>query len=370
MRSRFQPSLKAAHRPLIAIAAVALLVSGTAHIGHVQTPTGFAARIEQLSEPGGYFDTDNLISNEKSYLHVVPSLHQSGLSGGAYVGVGPDQNFSYIAQLKPSVAFIIDIRRDNLLLQLLFKALFQLSRTRVEYLGLLVGRPVPPNLDSWRRADVDRIVNFIDDSPRSTPEEVGSLRARINVAILALGVPLSERDLLTIDRFHRTFISRGLPLKFETTDRAARPYYPTLRQLLLETDRKGHRWSYLASEDDFQFVRALEQRDLVIPVVGNLAGPRALIEIGNLMTARGDRLSAFYTSNVEDYLFRDGTFPKFIDNLSRLPRSDRSLIIRAVFSRGFGWLPDSMPGYASASVVQPVNDLLSGQFKSYRQLVR
>lgn len=349
---------------------MALLVSGTAHVTDVQTPTGFAARVEQLSEPGGYFDTDNLISNERSYLHVVPALRQSGLSGGAYLGVGPDQNFSYIAQLKPSVAFIVDIRRDNLLLQLLFKALFQLSRTRVEYLGLLVGRPVPSNLEPWRRADIDRIVAYIDGSPSSTPEDVRALRARVDAAIRAFGVPLSEGDLATIDRFHRTFISRGLPLKFETTGRAARPYYPTLRELLLETDREGHRWSYLASEDDFQFVRALEQRDLVIPVVGNLAGPRALVEIGKLMRTRGDTLSAFYTSNVEDYLFRDGTFPKFVDNLSRLPRSNRSLIIRAVFSGGFGSSPSSMPGYASASVVQPVDDLLNGQVKSYRQLVR
>lgn len=370
MRPRQQPPLNTAYRLFLRVAAVALLVFATAQAGRVQTPTDFAARIGELSEPGGYFDTDNLISNEKSYLHVVPALRRSGLAGGAYIGVGPDQNFSYIAQLRPSVAFIIDIRRDNLLLQLLFKGLFQLSGTRVEYLGLLVGRPVPSNLEPWRRADVDRIVNYIDDAPSPTPEEVRALRARVDTAIRAFGVPLSEGDVATIDRFHRTFISRGLPLKFETTGRAARPYYPTLRELLLETDREGRRWSYLASEDDFQFVRALEQRDLVIPVVGNLAGPHALVEIGKRMRARGDKLSAFYTSNVEDYLFRDGTFPKFVDNVSRLPRTGRSVIIRSVFSGGPGSLPYSVPGYASASLVQPVDDLLKGQFGSYRQLVR
>ena len=58
----------------------------------------FAASIAGLSEPGGYFDTDNLISNERSYLQVVPDLRRLSVRGGAYIGVGPDQNFSYIAE--------------------------------------------------------------------------------------------------------------------------------------------------------------------------------------------------------------------------------------------------------------------------------
>ena len=81
----------------------------------VQVDSSFAVLVERLSEPGGYFDTDNLISNETSYLHVIGELEELGVSGGAYIGVGPDQNFSYIAHVRPRIAFIIDIRRDNLL---------------------------------------------------------------------------------------------------------------------------------------------------------------------------------------------------------------------------------------------------------------
>src|SRR5690606_36464432 len=54
----------------------------------------FARLIAELSEPGGYFDTDNLISNEASYLHVAQDLRELRGRGGAYIGVGPDQNFS------------------------------------------------------------------------------------------------------------------------------------------------------------------------------------------------------------------------------------------------------------------------------------
>src|SRR6187401_1759365 len=100
----------------------------------VQAPSPFATQIAALSEPAGYFDTDNLISNERSYLQVVQDLHKRQVHGGAYIGVGPDQNFSYIAEIRPSIAYMVDVRRDNLLLHLLFKALFAASRTRIEYL--------------------------------------------------------------------------------------------------------------------------------------------------------------------------------------------------------------------------------------------
>src|SRR5436853_1013764 len=73
----------------------------------------FAALSSRLSEPGGFFDSDNLISNETSYLHVFGKLTEMKVKGGAYVGVGPDQNFTYIAKIRPTRAIIIDIRRDN-----------------------------------------------------------------------------------------------------------------------------------------------------------------------------------------------------------------------------------------------------------------
>ena len=256
-----------------------LLLAGAARVGNVQAPPAFASLVAQLSEPGGYFDTDNLISNERSYLHVVPALRDPGLAGGAYIGVGPDQNFSYIAQVRPGIAFIVDLRRDNLLLHLVFKALFSMSETRVDYLSLLFGRAIPPKLADWRRADLDAIIDHVA-GPRLPEAAITELRERVDARIESFGLSLSEADLATIDRFHRRFISAGLALKFQTTGRQPQSYYPTYRDLLIETDRQLQRRNYLASEDDFQFVRSLQQRDLVVPVVGDLAGPSALAAIG------------------------------------------------------------------------------------------
>ena len=367
-----QPDRSLGHATLAACV-MGLLLSPQHVLGQVSREPSFASRIEQLSESGGEFDTDNLISNEKSYLHVMPALGQARVSGGAYIGVGPDQNFSYIAQIRPHIAFIVDLRRDNLLLHLLFKALFGMAGTRIEYLSLLVGRPAPGHPDEWREASIDKIVAFVD-GVKATPAWVDALRGRVDAQIKHAGVPLSAADFATIDRFHRAFIDAGLSLKFQSWGRLPRSYYPTYRELLLETDRNGRQLNYLTSEDDFQFVRSLQARDLVIPVVGDLAGSRAMAAVGRFLTGRGERLSAIYTSNVEMYLFRDLKLPRFVENVKRLPRNERSVIIRAIFGDAFGaTLPESVPGYYSTSVIQPVEDLIggfsSGKYRTYWDLV-
>src|SRR5262249_21988088 len=107
-------------------------------------------------------------------------------------------------------------------------------------------------------------------------------------------------------------------------------------------------------------------------VVGNLAGPNALQAIGKMMAERGDKLSAFYTSNVEFYLFFDGIFGKFVDNLSKVPRTGRSVIIRSAFANAYG-MPRLAPGYRSASFLGNANELVDGyshgRFHDYRELM-
>lgn len=325
-------------------------------------PSAFATQIASLSEAPGYFDTDNLISNERSYLQVLQDLQRHNVRGGVYLGVGPDQNFSYIADVRPALAVIVDVRRDNMLLHLLFKALFAASRTRVEYLALLTGRTVPAAIDEWRRAPIDRLVTYIDNA-KPAPRRMDDGLARI-------GVPLSAEDRATIDRFHGRFTAEGLSLRFQSTGRPPQSYNPTFRDLLLETDASGRQANYLASEESFQFLKDLQARDLILPVTGDLSGPSAVAAIGRLIANRGERLSAFYVSNVEFYLFSAGTFPRFIANLERLPRTNTSVLIRSVFGR---FSAQRRPGDASSQHMQPVAELLrehaAGRVRSYGDLV-
>jgi len=304
------------------------------HSGRTKPGTGFAAEIASLSEPEGAFDTDNLISNERNYLQVVPALMSQGIAGGVYIGVGPDQNFSYIARIKPALAYIIDIRRDNLLLHLLFKALFARRTTRVEYLSLLTGRQPPGDPARWRQAPIAQMVAFVD-AQRPAPAGQDDLRKELQNAIVEFGVPLSAADLETIDRFHRTFMGAGLDLRFNTHGRPPRPYYPTFRELLLATDSTGATWNYLAQEGAFQFVKSLQARHGVIPVVGDVAGTHAMRAIADAISRQGRHVSAFYVSNVETYLHREGA-ARFVENVRRLPHNGRSAMIRSTFSADGG----------------------------------
>ena len=331
--------------------------------------TAFAATIAALSEPGGYFDTDNLISNERSYLHVIPALAATGLRGGAYLGVGPDQNFSYIGHVRPEVAFLVDIRRDNLLLHLLFKALFEDAHTRVDYLARLFGRVAPSPLTGWETRSADAIARYLEQASRLDPGAVASLRRTTDARIGAFGVPLSPTDRETIDRFHRQFIRDGLALQFNSTGRAPQFGYPTYRDLMLEQDLTGQPRGFLNSEEDFQFIKGLHARHQILPIVGDLSGPTAIAGIGAWLTRRQLRVSAFYTSNVEFYLFRQGGFGRFVENLRRLPTHERAVIIRSVF----GGQGAPLPGYVSAQQLHRmealIGDWTAGRVRSYGALV-
>src|SRR5215813_6373285 len=111
------------------------------------TDKEFWRMITDFSEAGGYFRSDNFLSNEAGYQRVIPLLKKSIRPGGVYLGVGPEQNFTYVVALEPKMAFIIDIRRQNMLEHLLYKALMELCADRAEFLSRLFSRPVPASLD-------------------------------------------------------------------------------------------------------------------------------------------------------------------------------------------------------------------------------
>jgi hypothetical protein len=317
----------------------------------------FAALIAQLSEPEGYFDTDNLISNESTFLTVAGHLRALP-RGGAYLGVGPDQNYSYIALLRPQVAFLVDIRRGNLLEHLLFRDLFARSRNRLEYLCLLLGRAIPADLPAWDPKPVADLVRYLDHAPRQ----------RQTPALADPGLPLSPADRQTIASFHQRFEADGLDLRFNSHGREPRPYYPRLRDLVLATDASGQPASYLASEDDFRYVQRMHRENRIVPVVANLAGEKALRAIAAYVRRENLPVAAIYTSNVEQYLYRGGELARFAANLEAFPRTPSSLIIRS----GMG--PYARGNAYSDQLVQPLDgflaDFASGRLRSYADIIR
>lgn len=334
----------------------------------------WVALIDSLSEPGGFFDTDNLISNESSFLNVLGPMRRLNVYGGAYIGVGPDQNFSYMAQQRPELAFVVDIRRDNLLQHVLFKALFHEATERAEYLALLLGVRVPETPELMD-AGIEEILARIEQAPGGEGSvEAAEAARRVMARVDSFGLELSSEDRATIRRFHDEFIRQGLELQYTTLGQPPRPFYPTFGELLAARDLEGLAGSYLARSDDFAFLKALQEANRVVPVVGDLAGPKAVRAIGDEVEERGLKVRAFYVSNVEFFLAQDETFSQFAETVASLPMDEYSVLIRSVFPQGLVRRhPQAQPGDYSTQVLVRMTDLReavgAGGYGSYWDVV-
>jgi hypothetical protein len=330
----------------------------------------FGRYIETWSEPEGYFDSDNFISNETSYLHVIDDLHNRVTPGGIYVGVGPDQNLSYIVHTRPMLAIITDIRRQNMLEHLWFKALLSLASNRVEYLALLVSRETPQVKAGASLQDIFEAVR------KSHTEEKLFLRNLATVKKVlteTYKLRLSADDLAKIEYVYRTFWDENLELRFSSIGRGNALNYPTFEEMLLETDRHGKQQSYLSSEELFQWLKKFEAENRLIPIVGDFAGSHALRTVGAFLKANGLHVTAFYTSNVEFYLFDRPTWARYVANVKSFPISDDSIFIRSYFPNGRSH-PLNVPGHRSTSLVSSmsrfVQDYDARRLVSYWDVVK
>ena len=215
------------------------------------TSQQFERYVREWSEPEGAFDSDNFISNETSYLHVIGDLHDRVRPGGVYLGVGPDQNLSYIAHTRPDLAIIVDIRRQNMLEHLLFKTLFDQAANRAEYLALLFSREKPVVAPD---ATFEAILKAVRGSPSGEPVFLRNFAAVKAIIGNKYGLKLSPEDFSKIDYVYRTFWQQNLDLRFSSIGRFNASNYPTYEQMLLETDRLGRQENYLSSEDLFQWL--------------------------------------------------------------------------------------------------------------------
>ncbi len=316
--------------------------------------SAFGALVRSLSEPDGPFFSDNIISNETSYLQVAAPLAQAAQAakGGAYIGVGPEQNFTYIALTRPKVAFILDIRRQNLVEHLLYKAVFAEAQTRAHFLALLLGRPWDRASDPGAGASIEAIIAHAE---KNAPDEAvfAASHARLRAA-LEREVPLDAEDKKTLEITHRAFLKGQLDVRFELKPPSGRRY-PMLRELLGQKDPDGVARGFLASEDAFRFVQTMEREGRIVPVVGDFAGDRALPGIAAYLAREKITVGAFYTSNVEQYLFEPKVWAKWARNVAALPVDDGSVFIRAYLDQGRKH-PKQLAGHRTATVLQRIAD--------------
>ena len=317
-------------RVVVALAALALAVltavpRAASKLPAKLTDLEFWQLSNESSEADGYFRSDNLTSNELGFLHVIPELVTHTRPGEVYLGVGPEQNYTYIAATRPAMAIIFDIRRGNLLLQLMYKAVFELTKNRADFVSMLFSRPRPGGLTA------ETSVTDLFDAFRSVPQDDMLYERNVNAIMDRLlkvhGLALSGQEINGLRLIYRTFSERGYAIR----------YSPTYSDLMTATDRAGNYRSYLASEAAFNVVRNLELANLVVPVVGDFGGPKAIRAIAAYLKSHDAIVGAFYLSNVEQYLVQDGKVTAFCRSVATLPLDATSTFIRASTGRGAGF---------------------------------
>ncbi len=319
---------------LAGLSAMLLLIAGCGGGGQAGSavsfsPERYAALVDTLSEPGGFFDSDNIVSNEAGYLHVKHALKRLGLEDGVYIGVGPDQNFTYIAQVRPRYAFILDIRRDNLIEHLLYKAVFALAESRADFLSILFSKSISRAELNDGNPTIEALVTYFDRTEGDEDLFRRNLE-RIREQISTFKILSGDLDTQRVSALYRSFFERHLDLRWEYRSDGDRGIsFITYRTFLLGRDLEGAYGNFLASDDDYRFIRDMQARNAIIPVTGDFAGSHALRAIGDFVRGRGDRISAFYLSNVEYYLHPEGRLDEFAANVRYLPTDGRSVMIRA-----------------------------------------
>jgi len=360
-------------RKLLALTLCWTFYVGVLTVHAQQLPTTFPDQefwqlITDLSEAGGTFP-QQFMSNEDSAQFVIPSLKETTKRGGVYVGVGSEQNFTYIAAVQPRLAFIVDIRRENVYEHLMYKALFELADNRADFISRLFARKRPGGLGT------DTGVKALFDAYRTAEPDTALYEANLRAVMDRLtkdhGFPLTDPDKLAVTQALNAFRNAGpYSLKGfgDTTN-------PTYAELMAATDLTGRLQSYLASEDNFRIIRDLERQNLVVPVVGDFAGDKAIIGIGRYVREHAALVNTFYVSNVERYLFEQGDRGKqFYANAASLPIDASSIFVRAVtsdISRRLGIpIPDSTAKWRTFlyGLQESVNGVTTGRIQNYAQL--
>jgi hypothetical protein len=325
------------------------------------TDAEFWKLASDISEPGGYFRiTDNYTSNEREVGTVFTLLRETGVKGGVYLGVGPEQNFTYIASIRPSMAFIIDIRRQAAIQHLMFKAVFELSKDRADFISLLFSRPRPAGLDPSTSIQKmwDTYWTVGTDQAMATRTHAALLKHLTETRKFALNAD----ETAMLQAVFGAFTAYGPSI----STRGSGGNGVTFADLTgWSLDGTGQPQSFLSTEENFRTVKALHDKNLLVPITGDFGGPKAIRAIGAWLQKQGGTVSGFYVSNVEQYLFMDGKAGAFYENVATLPLSETSVFIRPYsLRRGGGTSPQPLCGIsgflaaASAGRIYSYNESL------------
>jgi len=145
-------------------------------------------------------------------------------------------------------------------------------------------------------------------------------------------------------------------------------------ELMTTTDLAGQNHAYVATEESYRLLREFERNNLLVPVVGDFGGDKAIQAVGRYLREHGATANFFYTSNVEQYLFQTDAWQRYYRNVATLPLDNNSTFIRAYFNMGFRFPPGIItPDLHSVQLLDPIPGLLNafraGELQTYDDIV-
>lgn len=330
----------------------------------------FWRMIVEFSEQGGSYPYENFVSNELTVQHVIPALKATTKPGGVFIGVGPDQNFTYVSALQSKLAFVVDIRRQNMLEMLMYKALFELSPDRLDFVSRLFSRVRPALLDS--RASASALFATYEKAKQDAELYQKNLQA-IKASMTQHGFALSSEDLGKLEYVYQVFFKGGPAINYEFMSTSPFTGAASYSQLMNITDTAGRNWGFLANEENYQYVREMQRRNMIVPLVGDFAGPAALRNIGRYLKERNATVTAFYASNVEYYL-NPTQKQAFYANLTELPGDPSSMLVRYILgsqARNLSWWKQEMDDVSAISPMSEITNIVrAGQRPVFEDLLR
>jgi hypothetical protein len=263
-----------------------------------------------------------------------------------------------------------------MLTQLMYKAIIEESPDRQEFLSRLFARPRPAKTDSMSTAEA------LFTALAATPPDSASFDRHLTEIKTRLtkqhGFTLSEDDLATIAYVYQSFVLAGPSITYNFSPSGGmggftrRGSMPSYAELQIATDSALVHRSYLATEANFRALKALEVNNLIVPLVGDFGGPKAIRSVGDYLKEHKAIVTAFYLSNVEQYLFQDEAGARFYKNVGTLPLDSTSTFIRSVFN-GLGYNGYQSPMRAQqllASMLAQVKLFNDGKITQYMDVIR
>ena len=329
--------------------------------------------VNEFSETGGYFRSDNFVSNETTFQYVIKDLKKTK-PGGVYLGVGPDQNFTYIVALQPKIAIIFDIRRQNAMQHLMYKALVETSANRAEFLSKLFSRKRPEGLSEKSTSEeLFAAYDSIEADRQLFRESLQEIKKQLEETHK---FKLSQDDEGAIEYVLRAFYTGGPDLTYNGVGggNLGRGRMPSYGEMMQATDAEGANLSYMGSEENFKALQELEKKNLIVPVVGDFAGPKAIRTVAQYLKEHDAYVTAFYLSNVEQYLFQqDDDWSKFYRNVATLPLDSSATFIRSIFNGIPATYQSTGNALRSVSVLSSIPELLqafgAGEVRTYSDVI-